>query len=223
MNINVHSAFIHVIGDLISSVGVLISSIWIWYDPSKSWIDPACTFVFSVIVLITTLRLLYSSVTVLMEATPSEIDTSQLTHDLLQISRVREVHDLHVWALTVSKVSMAVHLSVDDQDPDTHLEITLSDYLAVLEEAQKLVAERYGIRHSTIQVEVVNSHRDANVASLTSKNPKLASGSSADVERGDSLRNDKNSTDSTSAPYNKNRYHFICRPERCNSMSKQGL
>ncbi|KAI8801064.1 cation efflux family-domain-containing protein, partial [Cladochytrium replicatum] len=112
MNVNIKSAALHVIGDLISSIGVLISAAIIWAYPSMTIVDPICTFVFSIIVIMTTVRLMSNSITVLMEGTPTDIDPEQVAADLLKIPGVTDVHDLHIWTLTVGKVALAAHLDV---------------------------------------------------------------------------------------------------------------
>ncbi|KAI8806863.1 cation efflux family-domain-containing protein [Cladochytrium replicatum] len=137
MNVNIKSAALHVIGDLISSIGVLISAAIIWAYPSMTIVDPICTFVFSIIVIMTTFRLMSNSITVLMEGTPTDIDPEQVAADLLKIPGVTDVHDLHIWALTVGKVALAAHLDVHPDvsprqakaislrtgyDPDSHNE-----------------------------------------------------------------------------------------------------
>merc|ERR1712180_254887 len=73
-NINVSAAFIHVVGDFIQSIGVFLAAIVIYFKPEWSVIDPICTFIFSFLVLATTLSILRSTIGVLLEATPSDIN-----------------------------------------------------------------------------------------------------------------------------------------------------
>ncbi|KAJ3052098.1 hypothetical protein HK097_006899 [Rhizophlyctis rosea] len=152
-NINITSAAIHVIGDLLSSIGVLIAAIVIWVRPDLTIVDPICTFVFSVFVLATTIRLMYNSVTVLMEATPSDIDPHAVDADLREITGVRDVHDLHIWNLTIGKPSLSVHITIHRLDPHTSAELLVSDYHRILASAQELVCSKYGIHHATVQLE----------------------------------------------------------------------
>ncbi|KAJ3417091.1 Metal tolerance protein 1 [Chytridiales sp. JEL 0842] len=124
MNINLRSAAIHVIGDLISSVGVLIASIIIWVKPTWTIVDPICTFFFSVLVMLTTISLMSKSLSVLMEATPLEIDPSVITRALKRIPGVQDVHHLHIWNVTQGKPALTVHVRV-------------SPYIPVMEEEKK--------------------------------------------------------------------------------------
>ncbi|KAJ3037262.1 hypothetical protein HDV00_001827 [Rhizophlyctis rosea] len=152
-NINITSAAIHVLGDLLSSVGVLIAAITIWIRPDLTIVDPICTFIFSVFVLATTIRLMYNSLTVLMEATPSDIDPHAVEKDLHCIPGVRDVHDLHIWNLTIGKPSLSVHITIHRVDPTTSAELIVQDYHRILAAAQELVCSRYGIHHATVQLE----------------------------------------------------------------------
>lgn len=137
-NINVRSAVIHILGDIISSVGVVVSSIVVYVRPDYMVVDPICTFVFSVVVLCTTFNILSDSVHVLMEGTPSSIDSVSLEQDLLAIEHVTDVHDLHIWTLTIGKPALAVHIEATSD---------------VLHSAQEMLCEKYNIHHTTIQIE----------------------------------------------------------------------
>ncbi|KAJ3091178.1 hypothetical protein HK102_001415 [Quaeritorhiza haematococci] len=163
-NINVTSAAIHVIGDLISSIGVLISAGLIWFDPRMTIMDPICTFVFSFFVLLTTVKLMYNSLTVLMEGTPNDVDPVDVVRDLKNIEGVRDVHDLHIWNLTVGKAgiqksigmfhaAMAAHLDIHMRMPESDALVTIHDYNFILCQAQHLLCAKYGIHHCTLQIE----------------------------------------------------------------------
>lgn len=150
VNINVRSAFIHVLGDLVQSVGVCIASIIIWVHPSWSLADPICTFLFSVLVLFTTLQILKESVYVLMEGVPKGISVPDVCRALEAIVGVAGVHQLHIWSLTMGKAAIAVHLSVTEG----------ADHCAVLTAAQNIVCRQFGIHDSTIQIEYHETTHD---------------------------------------------------------------
>ena len=142
-NINVSAAFVHVLGDALQSVGVMIAAALIWYNKEWAIADPICTFIFSLLVLFTTARLVKQSVGVLMEGAPDGIDPSAVEQALHGVKGVLEVHDLHVWSLSVGKPSLSVHL-LARKDEDTG---------DVLREATLMLGKKYNIHHSTIQVE----------------------------------------------------------------------
>ncbi|XP_076366420.1 proton-coupled zinc antiporter SLC30A2-like [Tachypleus tridentatus] len=142
-NINVRAAFIHVIGDLIQSIGVLIAAYVIHYKPEYKLADPLCTFIFSILVLFTTLTIMRDAVHVLMEGFPRELNYAVIKTDLQNIQGVKMAHSLHIWSLTIDTNALAVHLAIDPE-LDPHV---------VLRTAEFLVRQKYGIYHTTIQVE----------------------------------------------------------------------
>jgi len=152
-NINVTAAFVHVVGDALQSVGVMIAAGLIWYNPEWRIADPITTFVFSLLVLFTTTRLIKQSIGVLMEGVPEGIDPEAVESALSQVRGVAEVHDLHIWSLSVGKPSLSVHLLTKPTDEASE----------VLAAAHQLCARRFNIHHSTIQVERLQDQITCNV------------------------------------------------------------
>nr|BAJ97879.1 predicted protein [Hordeum vulgare subsp. vulgare] len=142
-NINVHSAYLHVIGDSIQSIGVMIGGALIWYKPEWKIIDLICTLIFSVIVLFTTIKMIRNILEVLMESTPREIDATRLETGLREMEGVIAVHELHIWAITVGKVLLACHVTItQDVDADKMLDKVIG-----------YIKAEYNISHVTIQIE----------------------------------------------------------------------
>ncbi|PKA56199.1 Metal tolerance protein 1 [Apostasia shenzhenica] len=142
-NINVHSAYLHVLGDSIQSIGVMIGGAVIWYKPEWKIIDLICTLIFSVIVLLTTIGMLRSILEVLMESTPREIDATVLENGLCSLDGVVAVHELHIWAITVGKVLLACHVTITPN----------ADAEDVLDKVVGYIKREYNISHITIQIE----------------------------------------------------------------------
>ena len=113
-NVNLRAAAIHVIGDLIQSIGVLIAAIVIYYYPTYQIIDPICTFLFSIIVLFTTFSVAKDCISVLMEGVPSQINILKLEEEIEQIEGVSQVHDIHVWSLSMGKMALSAHIESDE-------------------------------------------------------------------------------------------------------------
>ncbi|GAX80691.1 hypothetical protein CEUSTIGMA_g8126.t1 [Chlamydomonas eustigma] len=102
-NINLRSAMLHVLGDLVQSAGVAIAGLLIWYKQDDTrWhiADPICTFVFAIIVLFTTVSIVRDIINTLMERAPKNLDMQALLLALKEIHGVSDVHDLHVWNLS---------------------------------------------------------------------------------------------------------------------------
>ncbi|CAJ0610580.1 unnamed protein product [Cylicocyclus nassatus] len=142
-NINVRAAFIHVLGDLIQSVGVLIAALIIYFRANLAIMDPICTLIFSVIVLCTTIYILKDAMVVLLEGRPNNIDFTNVFSSLEHINGVKKVHDLRIWALTMDKLAVSVHLEVAEP------EIAQS----VLRETRAMLQKVYNVHESTIQIE----------------------------------------------------------------------
>ncbi|KAG6539207.1 hypothetical protein ZIOFF_004360 [Zingiber officinale] len=142
-NINVHSAYLHVLGDSIQSVGVMIGGAIIWWKPEWKLIDMVCTLFFSVIVLITTIKMLRDILEVLMESTPRQINATKLEEGLCQLDGVVAIHELHIWAITVGKVLLACHVMIA---PEADAELILDMVIG-------FINREYNISHVTIQIE----------------------------------------------------------------------
>eukprot|EP00922_Rhytidocystis_sp_ex-Travisia-forbesii_P057421 GHVS01085044.1.p1 GENE.GHVS01085044.1~~GHVS01085044.1.p1 ORF type:complete len:470 (+),score=49.72 GHVS01085044.1:78-1487(+) len=143
VNMNLQAAYLHAVGDLLQNVGVMIAAGLIWWDPSWKLADPICTLVFSVLVAFTTFSIIKEALNVLMEGSPGGIDMSSLNQDLLSIQDVVEVHDLHVWSLSVGKPALVCHLVIlQEQAART-----------ALRRATWLCQKKYGILHTTIQTD----------------------------------------------------------------------
>ncbi|KAJ2941354.1 hypothetical protein O0L34_g3554 [Tuta absoluta] len=141
-NINLRAALIHVIGDLIQSCGVLLASIIIKFYPSAQFIDPVCTFIFSIIVLLTTSRVVRDALNIFMQGVPKDFRYRELVLALSGIAGVRHVHSVHAWALSTHHVELTAHIAIDD----------LTDPEPVLLQCQRL-ARAFGAAAGTFQLE----------------------------------------------------------------------
>jgi cobalt-zinc-cadmium efflux system protein len=141
-NLNVRSAFLHVLGDMLGSVGAIIAALLIMFF---NWgaADPLASVVVAVLVLVSGWRVTKDSVHVLMEGKPANIDIEKVKHSLHSLSDVKNVHDLHIWAITSDFPTLSCHLVVK----------TETDRDMILKEASELLCDTFSIRHTTIQVE----------------------------------------------------------------------
>lgn len=146
-SINLRAAYIHAVGDLIQNIGVMIAAGLIWWRPSLKLADPICTLMFSVFVLITTGQIIREATNVLMEGTPPRIDLENLITDLAYIKGVSEIHDLHVWSLSIGKPSLACHLVIESDDLARQ----------ALKVATQICQKKYDIQHTTIQIDFSHS------------------------------------------------------------------
>ncbi|MFR9166439.1 MAG: cation diffusion facilitator family transporter [Dysgonomonas sp.] len=141
-NLNVRSAFMHVIGDLLGSVGAIIAAVLIILF---GWniADPIASIIVSLLVLYSGWNILKDAFNILMEGKPSNIDSDKLTESLNDIPQVVGVHDLHIWMITSEFPALTVHLCVECE----------ADRDKILETAIKVIKEKTGIKHITVQIE----------------------------------------------------------------------
>lgn len=147
-NINVRAAFIHCLGDLIQSIGIIIAAIIIKVRPDWQIADPICTFVFSILVLVTTLTILKDAVTILMEGKPAEYEYDAIVDEIMNTANVISVHNLHVWSLSIDKVALAVHITIE---PEANQE-------RILAKVTKKLKTKFQFSHTTMQVEHYKPH-----------------------------------------------------------------
>ncbi len=144
-NLNIKSAFLHVIGDLLGSVGAIIAAILIIVF---GWniADPIASIIVSLLVLYSGWHILKESVNILMEAKPANINSEEITNVLKSIPKVADIHDLHIWMITSDFPALTVHLAVEED----------ADRDSILKQAILLIREKSGIKHITVQIEGVN-------------------------------------------------------------------
>lgn len=112
-NLNVRGAFLHMMGDLLTSVLVLVSGILLLYKPWY-WLDPVLSFVITAYILKNCWDLLRQSSRILMNATPSGIILNEIKEKILAFSPIKGVHYLHVWNINSSTIGFSCHVVVDD-------------------------------------------------------------------------------------------------------------
>lgn len=139
---NVRGAFLHLAADAAVSLGVVIAGIVIVLT-GWSWIDPIVSIVISVVILVTTWTLLRDATNLALDSVPTGIDPDAVREYLLALPGVREVHDLHIWAMSTTETALTAHLimEVDSCHPTF-----LRDVAATLKSAHR-------IDHATLQVE----------------------------------------------------------------------
>ncbi|SCO64148.1 zinc transporter, putative, partial [Plasmodium berghei] len=166
-SISLKSAYLHAISDLLQNIGVMIASLIIWYNPKYSITDPICSIIFCFIVFSTTISVIKEILNVLMEGTPVSINLIDIKNDILKIPGVIDVHDLHVWSLSIGKPALACHIVAHKQYSHT-----------VLHNATVLCQKKYKILHTTVQTDypsnITNCETQAHLkcSNLKAEKPK---------------------------------------------------
>jgi len=143
-SLNIRGAYLHIIGDALSSIGVVIGGIIIIY---ADWylIDPILSIIISMIIIYGSWALVKESVNILLESVPSHIDIDTVTAEISQVEGVREAYHIHIWAITSGVYSMSAHVLIDDQ--------LISGCRNIVDEIRELLSKKFNILHSTIQLE----------------------------------------------------------------------
>ena len=141
-SLNVRSAYLEVLGDAVSSGVVIVTGLVIL---ATGWVvvDPIAGAVIALFLLPRTWSLLRQTVNVLLEGAPAHLDVNEIEAALAAAPSVRRVHDLHVWTLTSGREAMSAHVVVDPGAPSDK----------ILEELHVVLHARFGIDHTTIQIE----------------------------------------------------------------------
>ena len=141
-SLNVRAAYLEVMSDALTSVGVLVAAGAI---AITGWnlLDPLASGAIAIFIVPRTWRLLTQAVNILLEGTPAHLELKQIETAMTSVPGVRGVHDLHVWTLTSGREAMSAHVIVED----------LKDSDRLLEALHALLHTRFGIDHTTIQLD----------------------------------------------------------------------
>lgn len=144
-NLNIKAAYLHLLGDTLSSVLVIISGILIiyfkWY-----WIDPLITIAIGLYILKETFQILKETINILMQFAPDDIDIFEIQKDIETIPQVQNVHHVHVWRLTDHQVHFECHIDLES-------DLLQSESDSIQQKIKELLSNKFKITHSTIQFE----------------------------------------------------------------------
>jgi cobalt-zinc-cadmium efflux system protein len=141
-SLNVRAAYLEVLADALASVGVLIAALVVILS-GWTLVDPLTSAAIAVFIVPRTWHLLAQAVNVLLEGTPAHLQLGEIAAAMARVAGVRRIHDLHVWTLTSGRDAMSAHVVVDD----------LAESSRLLVELHALLHVRFGIDHTTIQLE----------------------------------------------------------------------
>jgi len=147
-SINVKGAYLEVLSDMLSSVGVILAAL-IMLTTGWKLADPLISASIGLFILPRTWSLLKQAVNVLLEAVPEHINLEEVGRTMVSLKEVIEVHDLHVWTLTSGRYALSAHLTIS----------RLQDWPAVQKALEELLADKFKIDHTTLQVSWTQGHR----------------------------------------------------------------
>ncbi|KXB02451.1 cation transporter [candidate division MSBL1 archaeon SCGC-AAA261F19] len=142
-DLNIRSAFIHVVGDTISSGSVIAASVWIFFT-GQIIVDSILSVAIGIIILISAFVILKDSVCILLEFTPKEVDFDKIVEELESIKGVENVYSVHMWSLCSNVHALDAHVLTSNRD------------LEELEKIKEIIRGRlkkYNIKHVTLEFE----------------------------------------------------------------------
>jgi cobalt-zinc-cadmium efflux system protein len=144
VNLNMKSAFLHMLSDAATSLVVAILGI-VWLFKPWFWLDPVFSWLIVGMILFSGWGLLKDSILILMNATPQGICLQDIQKSLESLEGVKEIHDLHVWNPSAESIALAVHITVPDQ--------MLGKVDELAERVRTVLADKFKIDHPTLQFE----------------------------------------------------------------------
>jgi cobalt-zinc-cadmium efflux system protein len=143
-DLNVRSASVHMLGDAIGSLGIIAGAVAIHYTGWQA-IDPALSIFIGALIVWTAWDIIHESLNILLEGLPRGLELKAVVAAMRAVEGVLDVHDLHIWSLGSSLHALSCHVLIEDVPP--------SASEAILRGVTRVLAERFDIRHTTVQFE----------------------------------------------------------------------
>ncbi|WP_316635028.1 cation diffusion facilitator family transporter [uncultured Flavobacterium sp.] len=143
-DINIKSAFLHLLSDALVSLGLVVGGIIIYYT-HWFWIDPFLSIIICLVIIASTWRLLKDSLRLTLDGVPENIDLEKVKEAALEIRGIKSIHHIHVWAISTTENAMTAHLVIND-DVNT-------EKLQVIKKRFRHQMEHENIYHITLETE----------------------------------------------------------------------
>jgi len=145
--LNIHSAYLHMLGDTLSSIGVIIGGFIIYFTDWRI-IDPIIGVLIGGIILKGAIELIIESSNILLESVPKNISLVDVHTCINKINGVVAVHDLHLWSITSGLIALSAHIIIEDQK--------LSEGSRIMNDIKSILKNNFNISHTTLQLECSN-------------------------------------------------------------------
>jgi cobalt-zinc-cadmium efflux system protein len=146
-NLNLRAAYLHNMGDALSSVGVIVAGVAVlWFR--ANWVDPVITLIIAGFILGQSVTMMRPSIHILMQGAPADVDLGELTAALQSMPGVVEIHHLHLWEMDEVHRSLEAHVVV--------AEVQLARWTEIKRQIKSRLADQFHIHHSTVEFETPN-------------------------------------------------------------------
>lgn len=143
-NLNVKSAYLHLLGDTLSSVAVIMGGIAIW-QWNILWLDPVITVLVSFYIIYHTWHVVKETVDILMQTVPSDIDIYQIKKSVESFNDIQDIHHLHIWKLNDTQTHLEAHINLKNN-------INMIELMKIRAKLEHLLQHQFGINHVTLQI-----------------------------------------------------------------------
>jgi cobalt-zinc-cadmium efflux system protein len=143
-DLNMRSAFLHLMGDVMSTLGAVIAGIAIAFT-GWNWLDPLVSVLIGAFILVNAWSVLKQTIHILLESTPENIDMTEMVKNLRKVDGVLDIHDLHVWSISENLRMLSAHVVIED--------ISIGEGVGIQHNINELLAHGYNIQHATLQLE----------------------------------------------------------------------
>jgi cobalt-zinc-cadmium efflux system protein len=144
-SLNIKAAYVHLLGDTLSSVAVIGGAIIIYYT-KVLWIDPLLTLIISFVIIIQAYKILRESVDILMQSTPGQLNLEEIKSSLEKHPLIQNVHHVHCWQIQDHDILFEAHI-------ETSKNMQLSESGELVAEIERQLRENFSITHTTLQIE----------------------------------------------------------------------
>ena len=144
-NLNLRAAYLHLLGDTLSSVAVIVGgiAIWIW---NLYWLDPLVTVLVGIYIIYHTWGIVQQTADILMQATPKGFDINALQTKMDTFPEVENIHHLHVWKLDDEHIHLEAHVNIKEN-------LSIAEVQYIRERIEAMLKEDFDISHVTLQAE----------------------------------------------------------------------
>lgn len=148
-DLNIRAAAVHMLGDALGSVAIIVGAVVIRYT---GWlqIDPILSILLSVLIVWTSWDIIKDSLNVLLEGLPRGLRLPEVAAAMRAVPGVNHVHDVHIWSLGSETAALSCHVAIDD--------MSVSASSDILREINRVLAEKFRIQHTTVQIEHGECH-----------------------------------------------------------------
>lgn len=144
-DLNVKSAFFHMLADTASSIGIIVAGVLIYFT-GKFWLDPVASLLIAVMIAIWSIQLIRDSVHILLESTPKHLSLEEIVAAVKkEVPQVHNIHHIHMWELSSKMCLFTAHVETDD--------VRVSESEVLRKKVNHVLREHFHITHTNLQFE----------------------------------------------------------------------